>query len=73
MVDVGNTLATNAETTLNIDPNVGRDTQMEIEETPRSSLFHFRPIKLSATKAMEIKYLVLLKFMTMPMKLGLTC
>ena len=36
------------ETNLNIGSNAGRDNQMEIGETPVSSLFPFKPIKLSA-------------------------
>ena len=44
-VDGCNIPATDTETTLNIDANVGRDTLMEIEETPGSSFLPFRPIK----------------------------
>ena len=43
-----NMFATDVEASLNIDSNIGRDTQMEIEETPGSSLFSYRPIKLLA-------------------------
>ena len=42
------TLNTSVVTTSNIESNVGRDNQMEIEETPGSSLFPFKPIKFSA-------------------------
>ena len=47
-VDGSNVLATGIKTTLNIGANVGGDTHMENEETPGSSSFPYRPIKLSS-------------------------
>ena len=69
------TLETSVETMLNIEGNVGRDNQMEIEETPGSSLFPFTPIKFPAMDtfldAVEGNGDKVLRYLTIPMRLRL--